>query len=96
MSGTTVLHGRTPQSKIQEKGLSQVIDRLEALEDEVKTIKVSLFSQPEQYHFEFVIRVDGQEVWAGRDLPKKYPELLHEYPDAQLSIGWRSSPVVLI
>ena len=81
---------------IEEQSLSQVFHRLEALEDEVRAMKATLPSQSEQYFFEFIVRADGEEVWAGRELPKKYPELLHEYPDAQLSIGWRSSPVVLI
>ncbi len=81
---------------IQEMNLSQVINRLEVLEDEVKTIRALLNPQPALPHFEFIIQVDGQEIWSGTDLPKQYPEIRREHPNAQLSIGWHSSPVVLI
>lgn len=81
---------------IQEQTLSQVIVRLEALENEVRTMKAGLMPPPEPFHFEFVIQVEGREVWAGKDLPSKYPEILEKYPDSQISISWRSSPVILI
>jgi hypothetical protein len=81
---------------IQEMNLSQVIDRLEALENEVKSMKVNLPSQPEQYHFEFIISVDGQEVWSGLNLQEQCAEIFRKQPDAQIAIDWRSSPVVLV
>ncbi len=81
---------------IQEISLSQVTSRLKILEDEVKAIKALLPPAPLFPHFEFVIHADGDEVWCGIDLPKSYPEMRRKYPKAQLSIGWRSSPVVLV
>ena len=81
---------------IQEKTLSQVIDRLEALEDEVKAMKAKLPSQPEEYYFEFIISVDGQEIWSGLNLQERCAEILREHPDAQIAIDWRSSPIILI
>lgn len=81
---------------IQEITLSEVADRLKILEDEVKTISTILKSQPAPIHIEFVIQADGHEVWSGTELPQRYPEIRSEYPNAQISIGWRSSPVVLV
>ena len=76
--------------------LSEVVNRLKILEVEVKTLSALLKPQSPPPHFEFVIQVDGCEMWNGMDLSKHYPEIRREYPDAQISIGWHSSPVVLI
>ena len=72
------------------------MEQVEMFEEEVTAMKIMLFPPPDPFYFEFVIRVDGQEVWSGTDLPKKYPEILHTHPNAQIAIGWRSSPVILI
>lgn len=39
---------------------------------------------------EFVIRVDGEEVWSGLDLTTKYIEILDKHPADHISIGRRS------
>lgn len=39
---------------------------------------------------EYLIRVDGEEVWSGLDLPTKYLEILDKHPADHISIGWRS------
>lgn len=81
---------------IDEMTLSKVVDRLQSLEDEVNTIKTLFKSQPPQPHFEYIIRVDGQEVWRGLHIEEKIPEILRENPDVQMAIDWNSSPITLI
>ncbi len=81
---------------IQEITLSGVADRLHVLENEVRTIHTLLEPQTESQHIEFVIQADGKDVWSGTDLLRHYPEISREYPDAHISIGWRSAPIVLV
>lgn len=82
---------------IQEKSLEQVINRLETIENEVQSIKASLAPQAtESFHFDFVIEVDGREVWVGKDLPRKYPEILHQHPTSEIAISWRTSPSIVL
>ena len=81
---------------IQEQTLTQVIGRLEALEDEVQEMKIRFAPQPEPLHFEFILYVDGQEVWRGLNLEKHCCEILQNSPDADITIDWDSSPVILI
>ncbi len=47
-------------------------------------------------YFEFIIRVNGEEVWCGVEMEQPFIELLDQYPDGNFSIGWRSSPMVMI
>lgn len=82
---------------IQEKSLAQVINRVETLEEEVQAIKAKLVPQQiEPLYFEFVIELDGREVWAGKDLQLKYPEILHDHPHAEIAISWRSSSSLVL
>ena len=80
----------------QDITITQVATRLEHLEHEVHTMKAALLPEPSLPQFEFVIYVDGSEVWTGIDLPLHYPEILQQYPQASISIGWKSAPVMLI
>lgn len=82
---------------IQEKSLEQVIDHLEILENEVQAMKARFSSpQPESLHFEFIVYVDGQEIWCGLNLEERCCEVLRENQDAQITIDWESSPITLI
>ena len=81
---------------IQETTLSGLADRLNVLENDVKILQNILKPRSEPTDIEFVIQIDGDEVWSGVDLLQYYPKILREYPNAQISIGWRSSPVILI
>lgn len=81
---------------IQDMTITQVATRLEHLEQEVHTMKAALLPEPSLPQFEFVIYVDDHEMWSGIDVPIHYPKILRQYPEARISIGWRSAPVVLI
>jgi len=81
---------------IQENTLTQVINRLEVLEDEVQDMKNRLAPQSESLHFEFILYADGQEVWRGLNLKKRCSEILRDSPDSEIVIDWDSSPVTLI
>jgi len=72
------------------RSIQHLLARLQSLE-----AKVEQLSQPLP-QFEYVLRVNDQEVWAGTDLATHYPKMVQQYPQSTVSIGWRSSPVVLI
>ena len=75
----------------------EVDKRLHLLEDEApassttfppRTLSPSLA-------FEFVVQVDGREVWSGLDIEERVVEILQERPEAQIAIDWRSSSMIL-
>ncbi|MBF0228555.1 MAG: hypothetical protein HQK63_03025 [Desulfamplus sp.] len=76
--------------------LSQVRDRLQNLEEQVRLMDKKLQFQSGLPHFEFVIESEGEELWSGMDLLNRYPQIFQKYPDRELVISWRSSPVTLI
>ncbi|MCK5716321.1 MAG: hypothetical protein KAH77_02450 [Thiomargarita sp.] len=76
--------------------LPQVITRLQSLEETVKLVNMRLQFQTTLPRFEFVIEIDGKSIWSGLDLPTAYPKLHQQYPEKELEISWRSSPVVWI
>jgi hypothetical protein len=81
---------------VEEMTLLQVIERLQVLENQVETIRTNLYSEPSQADFEFVVRVDGREVWSGSDVEAHYLEIRRQHPNAEVSIGWRAPSAVLI
>ncbi len=81
---------------IQEQTLTQVIERLEALEDDVREMKIRFAPRPEPLHYEFILSVDGQEVWRGLNLEQRCCEILRDSPDAEITIDWDSLSVTLI
>lgn len=56
----------------------------------------NLEAKPIKPYFEFIIRVDGKEVWSGMEMEQPFVELLSQYPNGKFSIGWRSSPMVMV
>ena len=46
--------------------------------------------------FEYVIFVDGEEVWRGLDPKEKFDEFLRKYPDKKVGIAWEPGEGVLI
>jgi hypothetical protein len=46
--------------------------------------------------FEYVILVDGEEVWRGLNPKKKFDELSIKYPDRRIGIAWEPGEGVLI
>lgn len=80
----------------QETTMTQVMERLQTLEEMVKLLSMQITTVTSSVNFEFVIRIDGQDVWQGVDLVTHYPKIRQQNPQATVSIGWQSSPVVLI
>lgn len=52
-----------------------------------------IFAMP---RFEFVIEVNDELVWTGLDLQVEFPKIFEQYPNEEITISWRSSPVVWI
>lgn len=46
--------------------------------------------------FEYIIKVDGQEVWRGLNVKKKYLEIVRANPTRRVSISWRLPEAVLV
>jgi hypothetical protein len=46
--------------------------------------------------FEYIIKVDGQEVWRGLNVKKEYIETVQANPTRLVSISWRLPKAVLI
>jgi hypothetical protein len=46
--------------------------------------------------FEYIIKVDGQEVWRGLNVKKEYIEIIQANPTRRVSISWRLPKAVLI
>lgn len=76
--------------------LSEVKDRLQNLEEQVRLMDKKLQFQSGLPCFEFVIESEGKEIWSGMDLLNRYPQIFQKHPDSELVISWRSSPVTLI
>jgi hypothetical protein len=76
--------------------LPNVVHRLQTLEKQIQFINTRLQFQPTLPRFEFVIEIDEQIVWTGLDLPHQYTQIRQQYPNQELTISWRSSPVVWI
>ncbi len=85
-----------PSPNIEKLTLPQVVNRLQTIEEQVKLVNVRLQFQSSVPRFEFLIELDGKIIWSGLDLPIAYPKLRQQYPDKELEISWRSSPVVWI
>lgn len=71
-------------------------NRIQQLEEQIKLIDTRLKVQPTVPRFEFVLKVNDDVVWTGLDLPMQFPEIFQKYPEDEITISWRSSPVVWI
>ncbi|OQY42407.1 MAG: hypothetical protein B6242_16235 [Anaerolineaceae bacterium 4572_78] len=76
--------------------VSDMISRVNQLEERMKLINMRLQLQFTIPRFEFVIEIDDKPVWTGLDLPIQFPEIFQKYPDEEITISWRSSPMVWI
>ena len=47
-------------------------------------------------NYEYVIKVDGKEVWRGKDLKKKFEEIRKKNPRKKISIAWESDDDLLV
>lgn len=46
--------------------------------------------------FEYVIKVEGKEVWKGLNPTKAYDEITRKNPKKKVSIAWRTKEKVLV
>ena len=46
--------------------------------------------------YEYVIKVDGKEVWRGLNPKEKYWEIQEKNPDKEVGIAWNGQDDVLI
>ncbi|MFQ6102621.1 MAG: hypothetical protein ACE5OS_15525 [Anaerolineae bacterium] len=58
-----------------------------------KEIKPKVREKPK---FEYIIKVDNQEVWRGLNVKKKYIEIVQANPTKRVSISWRLPEATLI
>ena len=58
-----------------------------------KEIKEKANEKPD---FEYIIKVDNQEVWRGLNVKKKYLEIVQSNPSKRVSISWRLPEAMLI
>ena len=87
---------KTESLTIGKITLPQIANRLQSLEEVVKLVNMRLQFQSTLPRFEFVIEIEGKSIWSGLDLPIAYPKIRQQYPDKELEISWRSSPVLWI
>lgn len=77
--------------------LPQVVARLKALEAQVDAIGVSVTIRvPLVPQLEFIILIDGQEVWRGRDEEAAFQVVAHAPADAEVAMDWHAPPFVHI
>ena len=46
--------------------------------------------------FEYVIKVDGEDVWHGLNPKEKYWEIKEQNPNKEVAIAWRTKEKVLV
>lgn len=46
--------------------------------------------------FEYVIKVNGKEVWKGLNPTKAYDVIIKKYPHRKVAIAWRTKEKVLV
>lgn len=72
--------------------LQEVTSRLESLEMKFDLLNARLETQSPTAStpsFEYIVFADEQEVGRGQKLYEKFPEILHKYPNTQISILWQ-------
>ena len=84
---------------IAQLTLEEVTNRLLTLEERVAFLSTRL-PLPEKTSddqlFEYVILVNGQEVWSGQELENPYLDICRRYPQADVMISWRLHPSVTL
>jgi len=46
--------------------------------------------------FEYVVKVNGREVWKGLNPTQKYFEIKRQNPKKEVSIAWRTKEKILV
>lgn len=84
---------------ISQLTLEEVTNRLLSLEERVALLSTRL-PAPEKtlgdHLYEYIILVNGQEIWAGHELKDAYLDIRHRYPKADVAISWRLHPSVTL
>lgn len=73
-----------------------LVNRIQQLEEQINIIDLRLQIQPTVPRFEFVLKINDKAIWTGLDLSIQFPKILQKYPDDEIMISWRSSPMVWI
>jgi len=73
-----------------------LVNRIQQLEEQIRLINMRLQLQFTVPRFEFVIEINDKPVWTGLDIQIQFPKIFQDYPDEEITISWRSSPVVWI
>jgi hypothetical protein len=47
-------------------------------------------------NYDYVIRVDGKEVWRGKDLNDRYWVFKKNNPDKKVSVAWQSDDDLMV
>ena len=47
-------------------------------------------------NYEYIIRIDGKEVWRGKDLKDKYWELKKRNPKKRVTVAWESDDDLIV
>lgn len=82
---------------LQDLTIPEITTRLQRIEEDVNKMKLHFPRQSEsEGFFEFIIQVDGVDVWHGVEVDIYFPQIRQEHPDANISISWRSTPFVMI
>lgn len=84
---------------IAQLTLEEVTHRLLSLEERVALLSTRLPSMEkstEEYAFEYVILVNGKEIWSGQELEGSYQDIRDHYPNADVMISWRLQPSVTL
>jgi len=81
---------------VPESQIPALVNRIQQVEEQIKLIDTRLQLQPTIPRFEFVLKVNDDPVWTGLDLPTQFPDIFQKHPNEEITISWRSSPVVWI
>ena len=79
--------------------LEEATNRLLSLEQRVALLSTQVpatETTPGNHLFEYVISVNGQEMWSGQELEKPYQDIRLRYPKADIMINWRLHPSVTL
>ncbi len=76
--------------------IPHLVHRIQQLEEQIQLINMRLQVQYTVPRFEFVIEINDKPVWTGSDLQTEFPKIFQQYPNEEITISWRSSPVVWI
>jgi len=81
---------------VDNSQIPHLINRIQQLEEQMKLVDMRLQLQTTVPRFEFVLEINNEPVWTGADLVTQFPAVFQQYPEQEITISWRSSPMVWI